>query len=172
MFASCETPPPMNGYPGTVALGEYLESWPLHVTLIPPFFEIPDGYRDDFDACIQYVANSTDPLQVAGEEEVMLGSSHNVRARRVGGAGLKRLHLDLLGAVEFAADHRKINRDFTGELYNPHVSFRADKGIAEGEIVQINQILLAAEQDGKKYIAAKYPLAGYDEYHFNEGAAW
>ena len=136
------------------------DSWPLHVTLVPPFttpapIEKVAGLMES--VCLGFRA-----LNVRAARRELFGRHRGVPVITLDrDDALRRLHTALLDAIEpVAQEHpdRQVRDD-----YRPHVSVQRDRAIAPGEPVMIDRVALVDRRpdgrSGLRRVVVLVPLA-------------
>lgn len=148
-----------------VALGDYGDELPLHITVVPPFTHERIRTRE-VSRVIEEQLRPVEPFVVVGGEKAMFGDHDDIPVRKVGSAALHVVHNLLVPALQ-QLSHVDINTRWALEKYNPHSTFIADRGLDDGAEVQVAKLYLAQRMKLKDMPKAWFIA---NEFRLGEGA--
>lgn len=124
--------------PLTVGAGFRRDSWPAHVTLVPPFETDAPAARV-LDA-IRRAAAPHGPLVARGEAHAKFGRRRDVPVTTIElTPEFEALHLDVLAAVDGFL-RRGTRLSHVGRNYRPHVTVQQGGGLEPGASLTLTQL--------------------------------
>ncbi len=141
-----------------IKAGEQFKKWPRHITVVPWFF-IPETSKPSFKQALKKRAKNTSRLTVIGDREALFGPKHDVRVRTLREIGLlANLHSLLLEDIKFFDG--KVASEYIAQNYVPHVTYQDGRGIAAGEVLQLNAVqLIEDDTGGMRTVEQSYALS-------------
>ncbi len=132
--------------------GEVLDSYPRHITLVPPF-TLPQLRLEVVDGQLQgvlpnWVGSST--VRVGREE--FFGDEGDVSVRVVSGS-MRTLHDFLCGAVRKSSID---NIQYIGDNWQPHITDH--EGLVEGDALAVRSVCMFLRGNGVKTLYRRYNL--------------
>ena len=152
--------------PLAVGSGFRRDSWPAHITLIPPFET--DAHAGPVLEAIRAAAAGRAPLLARGLKHAGFGRRGDVPVTTVDLTyELEALHVDVLGAVDRFLG-RGVHLSHVGPRnYRPHVTARPRDGLEPGESAVLAQLAVVDMRPGgdarHRAVVATMPLAGAAE---------
>lgn len=136
--------------PEPYELGGNLKTLPHHLTLMPWFTT-----RDPQSVVIpeiRYAIARSRELEIVGQDEAWFGRNNDILVRRVGrSATILDAHNRLLDALSIIGGEPVDN--YVGENYNPHMTHKPTRQLAEGETLTLDTAqLVIRDTDGSKKI--------------------
>ena len=132
-------------------------TWPLHVTVLPPF--LTDAAPGDIADAIRGAVQAQHPLTVTAGDDALFGRRHNIPVTLVlPHEGLTGLHHTLVAALRpFAAEPDE--PAFTGDGFRAHITHKPPARLHPGAHVTLTQIALVdmlprAHTSGRTVLAA------------------
>lgn len=117
-----------------------VKSWPLHITVLPPFKT--DAASSEIADVIAAAASSQTALTAIAGHDEMFGRREDVPVTVIeDNPALTQLHRALVDALKpFAA--RPDERAFTGRGFRAHVTIKGPRRVHEGDVLPLTQIAL------------------------------
>lgn len=137
-----------------------VKSWPLHITVLPPF-TTDVASSEVADVIAAATSGQTALTAIAGHDE-MFGRRRDVPVTVIEeNAALTRLHralVDAVGPLAATPDERA----FTGKGFRPHVTIKGHRRVHEGDALALTQIALVdmapRSAPGGRVVLATMPL--------------
>jgi 2'-5' RNA ligase len=126
--------------PLRVGDGFAVSSWPLHVTVLPPF--LTDASTAEIAAVIATAARAHPPLTVRAGDDELFGRKHDIPVSLIEpNAELTGLHHALVDSIRpFAAIPDE--PPFTGRGFRAHVTHKPPARVRPGDTLTLDQLAL------------------------------
>ncbi len=139
-----------------------VSSWPLHITVVPPF-ETEADTAVLADALAAAAADQTELTVVAAGDD-LFGRRHNIPVTLIADdERLSALRERLLAAVRPLAASPE-DRAFSRPEFRPHVTVKGENRVHNGDELHLTQIALVdmapRQSPGGRTVLATVPLAG------------
>jgi len=143
----------------TLNKGQQFTEWPLHVTILP-WFGLPKDREQAFDNALTNRVYKVAPVFTVGGEVALFGPNKDVQVRKLRSIGtlasLHNLVLETVRGFDGTIDSPYIERN-----YEPHVTFRNEQGISEGQELKLATLqLIRGDTTGLRTVERNFYLGG------------
>lgn len=135
-------------------------SLPRHVT-IQQWFTL--RYAPAFKNALQNFATTLEAIEITATEDAEFGPNNDVPVRLVRNMGrLARLHTKTGELIERFGGELK-NPEWTGDGYNPHVTYVDGIALEEGETVSLRTIEMIRRENGVRTVEMVLGFSGNEQ---------
>ena len=134
---------------------------PLHITLAPSFAHFGEQ-QQELDEALGEIASSVESFPVVGGSEDLFGRNGEYRVRRIAQPYKSLLELHWSHIALAHSYDPDVDTSYSGVPYSPHVTYKGDRGLDEGEVLQITHFYRAQKALGDtcmSRVVTAFPLA-------------